>query len=203
MRLPLANTLRNRDSTTDKDARLLNCVVDTKKRVIKRPSLVANYEVTTPGQGLGLFVRNVPKTPDGDDDSELIAIAGSILTTSPPLFGATVYSVGVVQFGPFPTLYGFALAGVVNGAEGTISPANLRGSAIRALYNDTSGGTVSLNVEGIHASSFFTSMTWGSITLTSASATFSTSGGNSNWQWTSSWWGAVTSTEEVTITYPA
>ena len=43
MRLPLANTLRNRDSTTDKDARLLNCVVDTKKRVIKRPSLVANY----------------------------------------------------------------------------------------------------------------------------------------------------------------
>jgi len=177
--------------------------VDTKKRVIKRPSLVANYEVTTPGQGLGLFVRNVPKTPDGDDDSELIAIAGSILTTSPPLFGTTVYSVGVVQFGTFPTLYGFALAGVVNGAEGTISPANLRGSAIRALYNDTSGGTVSLNVEGIHASSFFTSMTWGSITLTSASATFSTSGGNSNWQWTSSWWGAVTSTEEVTITYPA
>ena len=201
MRLPLANTLRNRDSTTDKDARLLNCVVDTKKRVIKRPSLVANYEVTTPGQGLGLFVRNVPKTPDGDDDSELIAIAGSILTISPPLFGATVYSVTVGNFNN--QVYGWAIAGILNGNVGSISPSTLKGVTIRALFNNVSNGTVSLNLSGVESQPFFTSMRWGAITLTSASATFSTSGGNSNWQWTSSWWGAVTSTEEVTITYPA
>jgi hypothetical protein len=55
MRIPLAVDLQNRDTTTDKDARLLNCIVEgqggrrkgDKALVVKRPALDRRYAVST------------------------------------------------------------------------------------------------------------------------------------------------------------
>lgn len=83
MRLPIANTLRNRGATTAKDARLLNCFVEEKggiRRVVKRPSLVATFAALEggAGDGLGLFAFT---TPSGT--STLIGIQNDVLNNSP------------------------------------------------------------------------------------------------------------------------
>ena len=201
MRLPLANTLRNRDSTTDKDARLLNCVVDTKKRVIKRPSLVANYEVTTPGQGLGLFVRNVPKTPDGDDDSELIVIAGSILTTNPAVFNSfTLTSANIFGDG---SAFGFVTNRSdcdITSESGGISPDSFNGVEFDFFESEIGAQITNLGFRGDVPSTFFTSLTFGATTLlASAAVRASISCGVTRFRWSSTYLITGTGTFSFTI----
>lgn len=69
------------------------------------------------------------------------------------------------------------------GASGSIAPTTLNGSAIENMFYQTIGGGTFLRVAGIHAQSFFTSMTSNSVTLTSASASYSSGGGSTDWQW--------------------
>jgi hypothetical protein len=84
MRIPLATDLQNRNSTTDKDARLLNCFADD-GRAVKRPGLDHAYSVsaghaTAPLDivGQALFSWS---TPAGV--STLAAIRGDTLNNAP------------------------------------------------------------------------------------------------------------------------
>ena len=85
VRLRAAHTLGNRDSTTDKDGRILNgyAEVDGKiVRAVKRPGLTSRYALAT-GQGgatIGqmLFVWRVEDT--GGGEIRLAGIRGDKLT---------------------------------------------------------------------------------------------------------------------------
>lgn len=85
MKLPLSFSLKNRDSDTAKDARVLNGYVevigDKKKggtiRTFKRPALDSAFELTA-GAGQALYV---PNTPDGDGEPGVVI--GDILTRAP------------------------------------------------------------------------------------------------------------------------
>jgi len=86
MKVPLSYSLKNRASTTDTDARVLNGYVevrgDPKKggtlRTVKRPALDSAFDLTA-GDGQGLYVAN---TPDGASDV-LGVVIGDILTRAP------------------------------------------------------------------------------------------------------------------------
>ena len=92
MRLRLANTLGNRDSTTDKDELLLNCVCESqggrrkedKAQVTKRPALVSSYSLTAgqggATQGQGLMVMNLPGASGVPASNTLIGIRGDVGT---------------------------------------------------------------------------------------------------------------------------
>ena len=92
MRLRIANTLGNRDSTTDKDERVLNGLVESQggRRstdntfVLKRPACVSSYTLAT-GQGgatfgQGLFVMNLPGAPGVPATNTLVGIRGDVVT---------------------------------------------------------------------------------------------------------------------------
>jgi hypothetical protein len=90
MKIPLAFSLKNRDDTTDKDARVLNGYVEIRKnrkgkveslRTYKRPALDSAFELTA-GTGQALYV---PSVPDGGSfvDGEPGVIIGDILTRAP------------------------------------------------------------------------------------------------------------------------
>ena len=91
MRLQLANSLGNRDGTTDKDERILNGLVESeggrrkgdKSRVLKRPSCVSTFVLTTGlgGRGQALFVRTLPGAPGIPGTATLVGIRGDTLTT--------------------------------------------------------------------------------------------------------------------------
>ena len=88
MRLAIANTLGNRDSSTDKDERILNGLAekidDKRAYVVKRPGFVSTYSIATgqggATQGQGLFVMNLPGTPGVLASNTLIGIRGDALT---------------------------------------------------------------------------------------------------------------------------
>lgn len=76
----------------------------------------------------------------------------------------------------------------VTGGYGSINPATYNGATILALhtyYNAPGSPSIaSFFLSGVRAQSFFTSITVGATTLTSASADeFQVSGGNTQWQW--------------------
>ena len=76
MRLSVASTLKNRGSTTAKDARILNGFAEMKGdsvRVFKRPAIVQTYAALS-GGGQGLF-------PYGDEPP--VVITGDVLDTAP------------------------------------------------------------------------------------------------------------------------
>lgn len=82
MKIPLSFSLKNRDSTTSKDARVLNGYVERtgKKgavRTLKRPALDSAFELTS-GTGQGLYV---PNTPTGDGEPGVII--NDVLTRAP------------------------------------------------------------------------------------------------------------------------
>ena len=179
MRISLATTLKNRQANTDKDPRLLNCVVDSKKRVLKRPSLVGTYEVTTPGAGLGLFVRTTPGAPGVPATPELVTIVGSILTTSPSAQINETHTLVATQADV--EYVGFDLIGTFPGSS--ITPSTYNGTEIRALYCiPPSTDETLFGVAGVVAQDFFTSILLNGVTLLSADATFTT-GTNSQWEW--------------------
>ena len=172
MRIPLASTLKNRQADTDKDPRLLNCVVDSKKRVLKRPSLVGTYEVTTPGAGLGLFVRSTPGAPGVPAVPELIVIAGGTLETAPSVYIQNPTHTLVAELDPFtPNRYGFE-----SGNMGSITPTTFNGVEISTLVSSDVGGGGRATVLGfasVQPSDFFTSIQIGGTTLLSADAIYS------------------------------
>ena len=176
MRIPLATTLKNRRADTDKDPRLLNCVVDSKKRVLKRPCLVGTYEVTTPGAGLGLFVRTTPGAPGVPATPELVTIVGSILTANPSVFvNATNTLISAED--PFNAgRFGFE-----DGTMGSLTPQTYLGESIYVIATEAGGTpTVFQMPTSGHTQDFFTSITIGSTTLLSADAVFSL---GSSWVW--------------------
>ena len=88
MRLKLAATLGNRDSTTDKDERILNGFAEGDKDmsyVLKRPACVTTYALAvgqgSATQGQGLFVMNLPGAPGVDASNTVIGIRGDVVTT--------------------------------------------------------------------------------------------------------------------------
>jgi len=72
----------------------------------------------------------------------------------------------------------------MNFALGSISPTTYSGSTIQLLANQVSTSKLWIQIQGVHAQSFFTSITVNGTTLTSASATTFTNGTNSYWEWT-------------------
>ena len=183
MRLPLASTLKTRDGTLDKDARLLNAVVDTKQRVLKRPGLIATYEVATPGAGLGLFVINTPERPDAASGDELVVIAGSVLTTTPPEFVNVNFTLTA------GTINAAGIFGLLtSSAIGSINPTSFDGGTITEFYTSnppTYVADTQLLITGAHAQSAFTSITFNGITLLSADVSEFSSGSNTLWRWAS------------------
>jgi hypothetical protein len=93
VRLKLANTLGNRDSTTDKDERILNGLVESqggrrkgdKAQVLKRPACVSSFSLAAgqggATQGQGSFVFNTPSAPGVSGSSTLVGIRGDTLTS--------------------------------------------------------------------------------------------------------------------------
>ena len=93
MRIKIAATLGNRDSTTDKDERILNGLVENdggrrredKSQVLKRPATVTTYSLAvgqgSATQGQGLFVMNLPGAPGVPATNTLIGIRGDVVTT--------------------------------------------------------------------------------------------------------------------------
>ena len=92
MRLGVANTLGNRDSTTAKDERVLNGIVEgqggrrreDKALVIKRPGMTSRYTLGT-GQagattGQLLFAWQTPSAPGIAGTATLVGIRGDALT---------------------------------------------------------------------------------------------------------------------------
>jgi len=85
MKLPLAFSLKNRASNTNKDARILNGYIEitgderrgVSINVLKRPALDSAFDLNA-GAGQGLFI---PTTPDGDGDP--IVIIDDIATLAP------------------------------------------------------------------------------------------------------------------------
>ena len=156
---------------------------------MKRPSMVATYEVTTPGAGLGLFVRNVPTTPDGTSGNELVAIAGGVLTTSPGVFVQETHILTSVQSGD--------VIGLFASLMGSISPTTFGVFTITDLYSSfpgaTQGGTLAMT--GSPAQNAFTSITVGGVVKLSADATF----GGGTWSWTGATLVAATGDLQVII----
>ena len=89
MKLPLAYSLKNRASSLNEDAKLLNGYVesrgDPKKdgltTVEKRPALDVAFELTS-GSGQALYVTNIPNV-DGSQSDVLGTVIGDILTRAP------------------------------------------------------------------------------------------------------------------------
>ena len=93
MRIRVANSLGNRDISTDKDERILNGIVESdggrrkedKTRVVKRPACVSTQALATglggATQGQGLFVITVPGAPGYRGTPTLIGIRGDQLTS--------------------------------------------------------------------------------------------------------------------------
>jgi hypothetical protein len=105
MKIPLATSLKNRDATTNKDARIVNGYVEIKgdlkkggsARVYKRPGLTSAFEVIAGGGGgQGLYV---PTIPDGEGDGVPGVIIGDILTRDPtPITKNLFFSVQPVNW---------------------------------------------------------------------------------------------------------
>jgi hypothetical protein len=79
VKIDLPETLRNRGATTDKDARPLNCVVETRakvNRLVKRPSIDPAYTVDAGGGQLITVVN----TPDGETP---VIITADVLNNGP------------------------------------------------------------------------------------------------------------------------
>lgn len=174
MRIPLATTLRNRTQSTDTGARLLNAVVDSKKRVVKRPSLVGSFEVATPGSGLGLFVRSTPGVPKTE---ELIVIASNFLTTSPVAFGATTFVLDSVFIDG--SEYGTFLPPSI----GNITPLTFKGKTINYFLSNNLP-LFKFEVEGVLSQNAFTSINFLSQTFLSSQASFNVSA-QTTWTWAS------------------
>ena len=171
MRLPLATTLRNRQNTLSKDARLLNAVVDSKQRVVKRPSLVATYGPVAAGPGQSLFVRTVPAL--GGVTEELIAISNGVINTSPGAFTNPTHVLVTVNQGG--DTYGYSSSG-----NGSLTPNTVNGNLVVELQSD--GTNTKITISGAPAQDFFMSLTSGATTLNTADATF-TPAGTAIWQW--------------------
>ena len=183
MRLKLATTLKNYGASLNRDARMLNAVVETKgetSRAIKRPGLVATYEVTTPGAGLGLFVRNTPTAPGVGYPSgspELVVIAGSVLTSSPDTYYSPSHSLVAVDLSS-----GIVLG--MQGASGSITPTDVEGLTVMSLFNNITTNVVEFQLAGPNTQDYITSIRIDGITLLGADAIFTQPGGNSLWTWT-------------------
>jgi hypothetical protein len=91
MRLPLAATLGNRHSTTDKDERILNGLVESqggkrkgdKAMVAKRPGTVSRYTISAGAGGTigqALFIMTLPSAPGMPGTNTLIGIRGDQVT---------------------------------------------------------------------------------------------------------------------------
>lgn len=172
MRLPLATTLRNRTKNTDKDARLLNAVVDTKNRVQKRPSLVATYGPVTAGNGLGLFVRNTP-------GPELVAITGTIVTVTPSAYANPTHTLVAADFGGGVLGYDNSVPVPFN----NLTPNTVNGALCVFFRCIQSNGYTWLRIAGELPQNWFNSVRIGSKTLLSADATYTFS--FTEWEWTS------------------
>ena len=178
MRLPLATTLRNRTHTLTRDARLLNCVVDSKGRVTKRPSLVANFGPVTAGNGLGLFVRSTPDRPDDPGDEELIAITGSTVTVAPSAFFVGSHTVVRVNYGSENEQWGFSTG------NGSITPTTFNGITITDIYYDSNTATFTFRLNSDVGQSFLTSISDGTNSVLGSEASY-TGGGVAIWSWPS------------------
>lgn len=85
--LKVAHTLENRDSTTDKDAKLQNGFAEIDGRIVravKRPGLISRYTLGT-GQagattGQCLFAFQTPSAPGIAGTSTLIGVRGDVLS---------------------------------------------------------------------------------------------------------------------------
>ena len=101
---------------------------------------------------------------------------------------------------------GFRIRGyLISPAQGGITPntsAVYGGAVIREFYQDEAGGILTLTITGAAlANSGWTAINIpGTTTLLRASATYSTSGGNTYWQWTSAANG-MGSTSARTVTW--
>lgn len=88
MRVRIANTLGNRDETTAKDERLLNCFAEVESKsvvhTVKRPGLVSQYTlgvgVASATVGQLLFAWSTPSAPGISGTATIIGIRGDRLT---------------------------------------------------------------------------------------------------------------------------
>lgn len=78
---------------------------------------------------------------------------------------------------------GGAVFGFITGLGGSISPATLNGQTIYALESTVASNVTGIVLTGLVAQGFFTSMTVGATTKTSASASYSQGGGQTTWTW--------------------
>lgn len=185
MRIPLATTLRNRTNDLSKGPRLLNAVVDTKKRVVKRPSLVASYGPVTAGAGLALFVRTTPGL--GGSSEELIAISNEVLNTSPSVFANSTHDLTAAT----TTDATFAYTGYIPSIGlGAITPTTLNGVSIKSIdtHYELAIPTVfytNITLDTSLPQSFFTSITnnQNGRTLDSVDATYLDLGVETLWTW--------------------
>lgn len=97
MRLPLSNTLGNRDTSVTRDARLVNGYSEGDPsqgiaRAVKRPAIVGAYSVTS-GQGQGLWATSTPSTGANvgqPGSGVLVSVVGDILNNAPAKRRATI-----------------------------------------------------------------------------------------------------------------
>lgn len=90
MKIPLAFSLKNRDSSLAKDAKLVNGYVETRgdpkkggiRYVEKRPALDSAFELTS-GSGQALYVTNIPGGDGSPSEDVLGTVIGDILTRAP------------------------------------------------------------------------------------------------------------------------
>ena len=91
MRLALASSLGNRDSTTAKDERVLNALIESvggrrkgdKATVAKRPGLISRYTISAGAGGTigqALFIMTTPSAPGVAGTNTLIGIRGDQVT---------------------------------------------------------------------------------------------------------------------------
>jgi len=165
VKLPLANTLRNRTHQTSKDARLLNAFAETKSgavKVFKRPSIVAAFEALEAGagfgQGLFVFTAPDPTTVSGDGgDGEgggggfggtsgktevLVGIQNDVLNNSPvSVKYKLAFSVQPVNW-KILTAMSPAVKVEARDAFGTLMT-GASGTVTISLYSNPAGGTLS------------------------------------------------------------
>lgn len=142
MRLALASTLKNRTNETDKDARLLNAFVETKRgvvNVVKRPSIVATFSALEGGAGAGQGLFSY-STPEGVET--LVGIQNDVLNNAPTSVVTTL------AFTTQPVNWKIATAmspSVVVTAQDSFGNTitSYTGTVTIALYANPSGGTLS------------------------------------------------------------
>ena len=83
MKLPVANTLGNREASLDKDALMRNALAEPEGEIVrarKRPALVSAYTVTS-GTGQALFTWTTPGALGPAET--LVSIVGDTINTAP------------------------------------------------------------------------------------------------------------------------